>query len=125
MRPYPKGFKEFYSEAKAMGLSYPIGRALYACNRKRNGWPQDRDSWAGMGLRLVPDFLRRMKESTAKRWQIHWRSGGHIQALRSVEEQNRIRRIRDQRVRDQRRRQCMSHDGQLDLMDLRGQGRAD
>jgi hypothetical protein len=104
MRPYPKGFYEFYALAKVRGLSYPTGRALYACNRMRNGWPLDRDTWAGMGRRPDFDFLRRVRESTAKRWLIHWRSGGHIQALRTVEEQNRVRRIRDQRVREQNRR---------------------
>jgi len=104
MRPYPKGFYEFYALAKVRGLSYPTGRALYACNRMRNGWPLDRDTWAGMGRRPDFDFLRRIRISTAKRWLIHWRSGGHIQALRTVEEQNRVRRIRDQRVREQNRR---------------------
>jgi len=99
MRPYPKGFDAFYQLAKLNRLSCPMGRALYACNRIRNGWPQDRDSWAGMGRRPDFDFLRRVRLSTAKRWLIHWQSGGHIQALRSVEDQNRIRRIRDQRRR--------------------------
>lgn len=78
MRSFPNRYQEFFDIAKANHLSYPKGRALYACNRLQNGWPRTKD---GMSQEDPLNVLAKTKESTAKRWIKHWNNGGSIKIL--------------------------------------------
>lgn len=97
-RPTPKGFSAFHIQALNLGLSYPRGRALAACNRMQNGWPQRRD---GCGIEDEETVLRSFRPSTAIRWQKHWDGGGSIRSLqfKTNAQYNAARRVRDQRTR--------------------------
>lgn len=73
-RPLPYGCDAFFQIAARLGLSCPMGRALYAVNRKVNGWRH--------GV-TAEHLLRNTRQETAERWLQHWRDGGSIRALNS------------------------------------------
>lgn len=102
MRDLPRWYHKYLEIALNMHLKCPRGYALYACNRQQNGWPTDPPYCSP---RSVEDFFKRVRLSTAQKWLKHWRAGGHIRVMgRSVEEQNRVRRVADQERRDCYRR---------------------
>ncbi len=61
-----------YALALAMNLSEPLGRAVYACNRRYNG---------GFSRMSDEHILQVAKESTAVRWREHWDNGGTLKSL--------------------------------------------
>lgn len=69
---YPAGCEHFYWMAEHAGLSCPLGRALYACNRKQNGWRH--------GVTPI-DLMTRASQETAERWLDNWRRGGGVRRL--------------------------------------------
>ena len=78
-RPYPQRYYQFLGIARALGLSCPSGRALYAINRLYNGWP--RTEKFSIDRMDASAFLRRVRVKTARRWLTHWREGGKLQSL--------------------------------------------
>ena len=99
-RKNPAHYEKFFDLAVKEGLTYPAGRALYACNRKRCGglrWGYD-DLWS-------PFFsMQHARESTAKRWLEHWTYGGSIRSLQHTQvEWNSQRRRLDKEYRERQR----------------------
>lgn len=91
-----------YKLAKKKRLSCPLGRALYGCNRRQNGWPRDHENILSMMDDL--DFLRTVCHETAVKWLKHWNSGGSIKSLRSRKDQLELNRVRDNQRRAHYRR---------------------
>lgn len=103
-RKYPAHFDEFLKLAKKHKLSYPIGRALYACNRLQMGWPRalpTKDNpYAFLSRMGELDLLKRVKEATAKHWIKHWQRGGSIRRSTMTSAQwNAERRLLDHKYR--------------------------
>jgi hypothetical protein len=83
---FPVGFVEAYSEALALGLSDPIGRALVYTSRRINDGRRAADvSKTGRpsSPKTLADFLSRVSPERAKRWRKHVFLGGSFRALNS------------------------------------------
>lgn len=101
MRPFPSHYEEYLTLALAERLSYPVGRALYACNRQQSGGMKHWDYHTGYS---AAETMRRCKVSTAKRWIRHWGRGGSIRCISLSQAQwNEKCRAYAKRVRDRRR----------------------
>jgi hypothetical protein len=115
-RPWPKHFETYLKIANDHNMTFPRGRALYVCNRIRNGdWPHPTDSRTSPehlkacgyvrnpelmanAMSRVVESMKKIRVETASRWFEHWTSGGHIKVMnRSIEEQNKFRREREKR----------------------------
>lgn len=96
-RPYPANFDEYHQIAIMAGLHNPVGRALYACNRKQMGWPSE----GPYGTLVDPlVVMQKCEITTASRWLKHWESGGHIRSISLTREE--YLKINNQRVRERR-----------------------
>lgn len=91
-RKLPRHADIFLRIAKESGLSFPLGRALYACNRIQNGdFPYGAMcvSWihpntpgvTNPSKQEIVDRLKTIRPTTAQRWIKHWKSGGSIKSL--------------------------------------------
>lgn len=81
MRPFPEHYKEYYSIAFKLGLSFPEGRALYACSRLQN---EGGGMLNGSHTDRVTKATYRMvhaREFTAQKWTWNWYTGGSIKKL--------------------------------------------
>ena len=101
-RHYPRHYT-YLLYARDNNMSCPEGRALAICNRIQNGgWYYNTDGRSGgyfqsgdAGDATHQDMLIKMRSiqlATARKWLLHWKSGGSIKTLRSREEQNQWRR---------------------------------
>lgn len=88
MSAMPERVQAFVALAFKDGLENPLGRALYAYNRKLNACHKD--------PLLV---MRAAKSLTATRWLQHWQAGGSLYALsRTVEQQAAFSHARRERT---------------------------
>lgn len=101
-------FVDWVIAAVERGLTCPVGRALYVCNRKRHTWPRIivKDAARPYGTRAknpTPvELMVRMRHGTAQRWERHWREGGSLHSLSHASDAISIRtaQARGRRYRD-------------------------
>lgn len=90
--------RTFFDVCKRLGLSCPMGRALYATNRVYNGGIHSPvHAEGGFDSPGVEKFLRSIRYATARRWLHHWNTGGSLKGLCWTVEARSRRRAEDRR----------------------------